>query len=193
MARPREFDEEEVLDKAMHLFWTKGYESTSISDLEQHLGLGRQSIYNVFGDKRQVFLKALGAYAETQGETIDRILLHGEAGLDDIRAYLVDSARMVASSKPRRACLVVNTVMENATADPEIAATCRGVHHRLVRGFRAALERAVVRREIAAKSDLDTTAVMLAAQAYGISVLAKSGVSTEELKRTAAAFVDRVT
>lgn len=192
MVRPRGFDEDEALRKAMQLFWSKGYEATSICDLEEQLGLCRQSIYNVFGDKRRVFLKALESYAQANGETVDRLLLHATEGIESIRAYLLASVKAVAASKPRRACLIVNTVMENATSDPDIASTCRATHHRLLRGFRAALARAVERGEIAAGTDLGTMSTMLAAEAYGMSVLAKSGVSVEELSRTAAAFVDRL-
>src|SRR5512132_4000579 len=111
MPRPRQFHEEEVLEKAMQLFWEKGYEATSISDLEEHLGLGRQSIYNVFGDKRQIFLNALASYARSSCAVVDRVLVHGKEGLESIRAYMLASVELVASSKKRRACLIVNTVM----------------------------------------------------------------------------------
>jgi TetR/AcrR family transcriptional regulator, transcriptional repressor for nem operon len=192
MPRPREFEQEKVLEKAMQLFWEKGYEATSISDLEEHLGLGRQSIYNVFGDKRQIFLKALASYAQTSCDVVDRLLIHGHEGLESIRAYLLTSVDFVASSKRRRACLIVNTIMENATADPDVGATCRMTYQSLIRGFRAALQRAVDRGEIPPKTDVAATATMLAAQEYGMSVLAKTGVSPAELTRTVNAFVERL-
>ena len=62
MPRPKSFDEDAVLDQAVELFWDRGYEGTSLADLEAHLGLGRQSLYNAFGDKHTLFLKALDRY-----------------------------------------------------------------------------------------------------------------------------------
>jgi AcrR family transcriptional regulator len=63
MPRPREFDPDLVLDRAVELFWAKGYEGTSISDLEEHLGMGRQSLYGAFGDKHELYVKAMDRYA----------------------------------------------------------------------------------------------------------------------------------
>ena len=62
MARTREFDREEALDRAMHVFWDKGYEATSLSDLLDAMGIARQSLYDTFGDKHALFLEALDRY-----------------------------------------------------------------------------------------------------------------------------------
>lgn len=67
MGRPKAFDEDAVLDRAAELFWTQGYEATSISDLEERLGVGRQSLYDTFGDKRRLFLRAIERYTEWIG------------------------------------------------------------------------------------------------------------------------------
>ena len=192
MVRPRGFDEEQALQKAMEVFWVKGYEATSISDLEQELALGRQSIYNVLGDKRQLFLKALESYARRNRDVIDRTLIRSKEGLEAVRGYFLEAIRAVTECKPRRACLIVNTVMENATSDPEIAAACRASHQYLARGFRAAVERAIANGELAKKTDVGTMVTMLLAQAFGLSVLAKSGVSTEELRRGVAVLIEKL-
>ena len=86
MARPKEFDIDQVLDRATELFWTKGYEETSMRDLEEGLGVGRQSLYSTFGDKRDLFLAALDRYSSLQQERIEP-LLAPDAGLAAIRAY----------------------------------------------------------------------------------------------------------
>ena len=65
MSRTKTFDEEKTLDRAVELFWSQGFDATSIADLEKHLGLGRQSLYNTYGDKRTLFLRAIQRYAET--------------------------------------------------------------------------------------------------------------------------------
>src|SRR5205807_10090861 len=64
MARPKEFDTDVALDEAMELFWSKGYEATSMSDLVEHLGLARQSVYDTFGDKHAIYMAALRRYCE---------------------------------------------------------------------------------------------------------------------------------
>lgn len=67
MARPREFEEGEVLDRALHAFWSKGYEGTSVQDLVDETGLGRASLYGAFGDKEQLFKRVLAHYVERAG------------------------------------------------------------------------------------------------------------------------------
>ncbi len=66
MARHKEFDQDEALQKAMEAFWARGYEATSMQDLVEHMGINRQSLYDTFGDKHSLFLKALDRYHEVE-------------------------------------------------------------------------------------------------------------------------------
>jgi TetR/AcrR family transcriptional regulator, transcriptional repressor for nem operon len=66
MPRPRHFDEQDVVDRAMELFWTEGYEATSVTDLTAQLGVHSGSLYRTFGDEHALFVRALGRYRETQ-------------------------------------------------------------------------------------------------------------------------------
>lgn len=81
MGRPLGFDPGEALAKVQDVFWRSGYEPTSLPDLEHATGLARSSIYNRFGDKHELFLAALGAYAEAVGDELTRPLEHGTEGL----------------------------------------------------------------------------------------------------------------
>lgn len=189
MARPRRFDEDDALRAATELFWERGYAATSITDLEQHLGLGRQSIYNVLGGKRALFLKALAAYRRSGDEMIAVTLLNGTAGMDDLRRYFSKMVEHLTACTSRRACLMVNTVMENATADADIGAACRGSHKFLVHALEATVARCIERGEFPPGTDIATTATMIAAQAYGLSVLTKAGVPAKALKRAAESFL----
>src|SRR6187402_2610436 len=74
MARTKDFDEKEVLKKAVYLFWDKGYNGTSMQELVDGLGISRSSLYDTFGDKHQLYLKALESYKQTQAAIRDRIL-----------------------------------------------------------------------------------------------------------------------
>src|SRR5438045_9407687 len=74
MARQKEFNRDEVLHKAMEVFWTRGYEGASIQDLVKHMGINRQSIYDTLGDKHSLFLQALDRYCETQSRKVFDVL-----------------------------------------------------------------------------------------------------------------------
>src|SRR5438093_12545846 len=87
MPRPKSFDEDVVLDQAVELFWERGYDGTSLADLEAHLGLGRQSLYNTFGDKQALFLKALERYRRDAAQGPIAHLAAPGAGFADIRKY----------------------------------------------------------------------------------------------------------
>src|SRR5207237_6339181 len=74
MARQKEFDRDEVLHKAMEVFWARGYEGSSIQDLVKHMGINRQSIYDTFGDKHTLFLEALDLYRDIQSRKVFEVL-----------------------------------------------------------------------------------------------------------------------
>ena len=115
MPRPKSFDEDVVLDQAVQLFWARGYEGTSLADLETHLGLGRQSLYNTFGDKQSLFLKVLERYRRNVAEGVLAQLNAPDAGLDAIRAFFKTSVESLTAPGPRRACLVTNTILERGS------------------------------------------------------------------------------
>lgn len=106
--RPRSFDEAEALEKAIQVFWSKGYDGVTIDDLVDGMGVGRPSLYAVFGDKRAIFLRALKAYAERKGAAAAKALLTPPRGLrDSIAGFLrfaVDSATEKGSA---RGCLMI--------------------------------------------------------------------------------------
>jgi TetR/AcrR family transcriptional repressor of nem operon len=118
MARPREFDEEAVLDAAVQCFWTRGYEATSIRDLIKETGVTGASLYNAFGDKRALYQKALDRYVEDGiGERISRCerLVPREA----IRSFFADILQRSLTDRQHKGCLVVNAALEVAPKDAE--------------------------------------------------------------------------
>src|SRR5882724_1656867 len=113
MPRSKSFDEDAVLDQAVELFQQRGYEGTSLADLEAHLGLGRQSLYNTFGDKKTLFRKALERYQRNVTDDGAGALLDAPgAGLEAIHAFFRASIKTLTAPGKRRACLVVNTILE---------------------------------------------------------------------------------
>jgi TetR/AcrR family transcriptional repressor of nem operon len=181
MPRPKSFDDETVLDQAVQLFWERGYEGTSLADLEAHLGLGRQSLYNTFGDKHNLFLKALERYQRAVAEGMMAHLTAPGAGLEAIRAFFRASVESLTAPGPRRACLVANTILERGSQDADALVRCNQSRAALERALRRALVQAKVRGELAEGLDVEATATLLVAQSYGLSVLAKTGATTGEL------------
>lgn len=182
MPRPKSFDENAVLDQAVELFWERGYEGTSLADLESHLGLGRQSLYNTFGDKQALFLKALDRYRHDVGEAALAKLNAPGAGLDAIRAFFEWSVEMLTAPGPRRGCFVANTITERGSQDTDVLLRCNHARDALERAFRRALTRAKTQGEIASDLDVDATATLLVTQNYGLNVLAKTGTTRGELR-----------
>ncbi len=90
MARPREFDRDEVLDKAIEVFWTQGYDGTSVQDLVDAMGIQRGSLYAAFGDKHQLFLEALDRYENVARGEYERLEVEIEPldGAASVAAYL---------------------------------------------------------------------------------------------------------
>src|ERR1700759_3231966 len=105
--RPRSFDEREALEKATQVFWAKGYDGVTIDDLVDGMGVGRPTLYAVFGDKRAIFLRVLKAYAERKGAAAAKALLSPQSLRDsivDFLRYAVESATQKGSA---RGCLMM--------------------------------------------------------------------------------------
>src|SRR6201987_6325962 len=86
--RPRSFDELEALEKATKVFWSKGYDGVTIDDLVAGMGVGRPSLYSIFGDKRTLFLRVLRAYAEKKGARVAKALLSPQPLRDSLASFL---------------------------------------------------------------------------------------------------------
>jgi TetR/AcrR family transcriptional regulator, transcriptional repressor for nem operon len=181
MGRPKSFDQDAVLDQAVELFWERGYAGTSLADLEAYLGLGRQSLYNTFGDKQALFLKALERYQRVAQEGVSAHLTAPGAGLEAIRAFFRANVESLTAPGPRRACMVANTILERGSQDTDALVRCNRARAGLERALRRALARARNRGELARSLDVEATARLLVIQFYGLIVLAKAGATAEEL------------
>ncbi len=188
MPRPKSFDEDAVLDQAVQLFRERGYEGTSLADLEAHLGLGRQSLYNAFGDKRTLFLKALDRYRR-DGEAALAELNAPGAGLDAIRSYFHWAVGSLTAPGARLGCLMTNTISERGSQDAGVLLHCNQGRDVLERAFRRALGQAKDRGELASGLDVEAAATLLVVQNYGLTVMAKTGATAEELHAAVEALV----
>ena len=141
MARPRAFDTGAALDEVTAAFWNRGYEATSLADLEAGTGLSRSSLYQAFGGKREMFEAALTHYQEQQIDPILRGLEAPGAGLPELRAYLSTLARILRSDPElaQRGCLVVNSMSELASHDEDARLTSMAYRQRIIDALANAL------------------------------------------------------
>src|SRR5277367_2501050 len=105
--RPRSFDESDALKKATQVFWSKGYDGVTIDDLVAGMGVGRPSLYAVFGDKRAIFLRVLRAYAERKGASAAKALLSPQSLRDSIAGFLRYAVESATEKGSARGCLLV--------------------------------------------------------------------------------------
>src|SRR6478609_6945275 len=118
MARTKEFDPDAVLQSALELFWRRGYEATSMTDLVEHIGIGRASIYATFGSKHELYLKALDRYTETHDPLLMSELSQPGPALPAVRTLVRRFAAEAASPEGRlNGCFVTNTAAELAPHD----------------------------------------------------------------------------
>ncbi len=173
MARPREFDEGQVLERALEVFRAKGFEGTTLDELEQATGLGRGSLYGAFGDKRSLFLKALALYLDTALR--ERVARLQQAGAG--RAEIVDLFRAVARDavrdRERKGCMVTNCSIEFADRDPDLACQAARSLDLFERAFAGAIRQAQARGEIAPGRDPVRLARFLTVCMEGMLVLAR--------------------
>ncbi|MDX2003132.1 MAG: TetR/AcrR family transcriptional regulator [Chitinophagales bacterium] len=122
MPRVKAFDKEEVLDKAMKLFWSKGYNATSYCDLVEHLGINRQSIYDTFGDKQQLYQLALDRF-RVQSIAKVKAALHGLPTARETIEHFLKMAVVESLDPTPKGCFIVNSTIEMASIEPEVAKT----------------------------------------------------------------------
>ncbi|MEM9644359.1 MAG: TetR/AcrR family transcriptional regulator [Planctomycetota bacterium] len=183
MARPKEFDRKQALDQAMELFWTRGYEATTMTDLRHAMGVGRQSLYDTFGDKDKLFREALDQYASLSNADVGQFLTE-EDGLDGIRSFFRKRVSALASGT-RRGCLIMNSCMELSPHDEVVALRVRKCLRVLEKGFETALKGAQKKGKIATGSDVGKLSIFLTSQLAGMVVMAKNRASRQHLQAIA--------
>src|SRR5436309_10098983 len=118
--RPRSFDVESAVERAMDVFWSRGYHATALPDLLRATKLSRGSLYAAFGDKHSLFLLALDRYIAIALTRMDIELDPRREPIDGLRAYLAGYVERTIGAKGRRGCLLVATAMELAGRDTEV-------------------------------------------------------------------------
>jgi TetR/AcrR family transcriptional repressor of nem operon len=185
MARPKEFDPDQALDRAVELFWRKGYEATSIQDLVEALGINRSSLYGTFGDKHALYLAAIDRYCEDVVAPRVAELDQAASPRAAIRQLFLSIPTRATRRRERRGCLLCNAAVERAPVDAKVQAEVMSGLGRLGTALRRALLRARAAGEIAPSIDPAALADYLLSSYVGLIVIAKAGRKPAQLRRTA--------
>ncbi|WP_038499863.1 TetR/AcrR family transcriptional regulator [Janthinobacterium agaricidamnosum] len=183
MARPREFDRTEVLQKAVGVFWEKGYAATSTGDLLGAMNIGRQSMYDTFGDKRALYLEALQYYIS---DSIGGQLRNLQSGLP-LEAVSNMLLAFTAWDETQRGlgCMGVNALGEFGCNDPDIAQIQQTGTRLLLDALETKLGEAAARGDIAAGVDIRAAARFIMSTLIGMKISARGGASDDELRSIA--------
>lgn len=173
MARPREFDLDEVLSQVMEAFWKDGYEKTSFSSIEDRTGVKKASLCAAFGDKHNLFLTALRQYQESGRQACSLALNEGSPRAA-IRDWLMGVAGMATGKKGKLGCFQVNTIIELAPHDPEVAALIRKHNDLLATQLTEVIGRGQRAGEFRADVEAPLLAQYLLTSIYGLSVAGKA-------------------
>lgn len=176
MARPKNFDDDVALDAAIGVFREHGFEGTSAQMLVDAMGIGRQSLYNSFGDKAGLYGAAVRRYAAAETNAHRAALRTGDRAIDGIRA-MVD--RVVREA--RLPCLGVNSVAELGTSWPVLNEIRAAADHALRTAIVAQVQAAQADGDIALDLDPDTVATWFVASFAGIRIAARGGARDEHL------------
>lgn len=185
MGRKQEFDPVDATSKAMHLFWAKGYYDTSIRDLVAATGVNYYGLYNVFDDKRGLFLAALDRYRATVTVQILSELEEAPSPLEGIQRAFDRAYELVKPQKGHAGCFMCNTAIELAPHDAEAAQKVQAHLKQLRLGFQAALENAQKTGELSRDADAKSLGEYLATTAYSLGMLVRAGMSAAYVKRHA--------
>ena len=182
MARPREFDIDQALERAMNVFWTKGYEGASLQDLLEAMNIARGSLYKAFQDKHSVYLAALDRYDRTEiQQTVDGLRDRSAGdGAVRIHRFLEDARAAVVQRHDRRGCFLCNAAVDRAPMDGGIQTKVLAMMRRMERAVAAALDESRQAAHWPAKRRAE--AALTLTNAYvGLRVLARSGFPPKDL------------
>ncbi|MFD0767274.1 TetR/AcrR family transcriptional regulator [Mucilaginibacter lutimaris] len=174
MARTKDFDEDEVLKKAVDLFWLKGYNATSMQDLVDGLGISRSSLYDTYGDKHSLFLKALESYQCTSTAKFVQIIESDKPAKETIKALLNFIAGNLLNDKSQKGCFMVNAEVEVALHDKEVNDMIQKNDENLEDAFFRVIKKGQESGEISNPQNARALARFVYNTVKGIQVTAKS-------------------
>lgn len=186
MARPKTFDPELALDRAVELFWCKGFENTSMQDLVNSMGINRGSLYDTFGDKHALYLKALDRYISRHSVRLVAEQEAGKPARDILRSMLYRLADCTEECRElERGCLMTNTICELCTRDGDVATVVRDSLQRMEDALSGIITESQARGEVAADKDARALARFVLTTLQGMQVMRKAHTRPDVLRQIA--------
>jgi TetR/AcrR family transcriptional regulator, transcriptional repressor for nem operon len=193
MARLKEFNEQQALDRAVDWFWARGYTASSIRDLANAMGIGGTSLYNAFGDKRALFLRCLDRYANRSSRERMARMEEQHPPKEAVRSFLGEIVERSLKDPDCKGCLLVNSALEVAPQDAEIGAAVAGYLDEIRSFFRRNVEAARRAGDLPKSVDVDAVSGHLLGIVMGIRALARikrDRALMESIARPALALLD---
>jgi len=182
MARHKEFDRDKALHKAMEVFWSRGYEAASIQELVNQMGINRQSLYDTFGDKHALYLKALDRYREVEGHKLFELLERPGPVKKNLRELFEGVVEGALCEGERRGCFMGNAMSELAGRCKATAVRACSNMAAMEDGFYRALLRGKKDGELKGVRDLRAVARFLYSSLQGLSLMAKATQDRRKLE-----------
>jgi len=174
MARPREFDPDLVVERAMQVFWAKGYEATSLDDLCEATQLNRSSLYSSFGDKHTLFLATLDRYGDRAVSMVAAALSKPVHIRESLGAFLAGMVEGIVAGPQRTGCFIGNCTAEVSRHDREAALRIQRNITRIEATFRNAFEQAKKRGDLAPDCDVEALARYFVVTIQGLRLMGKA-------------------
>ncbi|MFC3157338.1 transcriptional regulator, TetR family [Chryseobacterium arachidis] len=181
MARTKEFNEDQVLDKAIEIFWYKGYNGTSAQDLVTHLGLSRSSLYDTFGDKQKLFVASLKKYQKQSQDQIVELFDTSENIKETLQNIFKQAVIESLEDRITKGCFMVNTSIELAVHDSEISEIVQNNTQIMEGIFTKAMQKGQDLEQISKNMDAKTLARFIFNNYSGIRVLARTGEADKQV------------
>jgi AcrR family transcriptional regulator len=179
--RPREFDRDHALRRAMEVFWERGYEGASVSELTAAMGINSPSLYGTFGSKEILFREAVALYAGVEGSITERALREGATARTSVESMLLENAREYTDPDTPAGCMLVlgaTAWTENERVREYVADYRREAHDAL----RDRMERAVAEGDLPPHTDTEALTAFYSTVLEGLSIQARDGATRERLE-----------
>jgi len=187
--RTKAFDINQVLDKAVQIFWLKGYEATSIPTLEVQMGIKRQSLYDTFGNKHSLFLSSLKRYHDHIIVGNFAKILSASSPKKAIKDYFYQRVNDIGDPNIINGCFVTNSLTELGLSDREVKKQTKKTLEYMEHAFYKTIMRAQNLGEIDSSKNAELMAMQLLNNAQGLFVMSKSGMSPKKLKALVEQFL----
>lgn len=185
MPRQKEFEREEVLEKALEVFWCNGYNGTSFADLTEGMCINRQSIYDTYGDKHTLFLEVLNHYSEKNGECIRSHFAQDRPARQLFKEYFATAVQNISSDTKSKGCLINNAALEMIPHDADVKKIAQQNIDGLYKTFLQVIKKGIKTGELSPKLSAEAVAMHLVTTLQGMNTVGKAFSDKKRLQSIA--------